>query len=298
MIDGVLALRALGLGDLLTALPALRALRDSTAPSPLVLAAPAWLAPLAIHAGAADRVLPTEALRPLHARRPRLAVNLHGRGPQSHGLLLATRPGRLVAFHHAEVPETAGSSRWRPDEHEVHRWCRLLAESGIPADPTRLHLDPAGLPRSPNPGATIVHPGASCAERRWPAERWSAVARHARRDARVIVTAGPGELELASRVAATAGLGPDSVWTGSVLDLAGLVAGADRVLSGDTGVAHLATALRRPSVVLFGPVAPAAWGPPPLPRHRVLWAGPDGLLEIGTTEVIGALRGLDARAGG
>ena len=42
-----------------------------------------------------------------------------------------------------------------------------------------------------------------------------------------------------------------------------------------TGLAHLATAYARPSVVLFGPVPPAEWGPPQHPRHQVLWAGGD-----------------------
>jgi ADP-heptose:LPS heptosyltransferase len=50
------------------------------------------------------------------------------------------------------------------------------------------------------------------------------------------------------------------------------------VVSGDTGVAHLATAYRRPSVVLFGPVSPALWGPPvragkQAPLHVALWHG-------------------------
>ena len=58
-----------------------------------------------------------------------------------------------------------------------------------------------------------------------------------------------------------------------------LVAAAALVLCGDTGVAHLATAYRRPSVVLFGPVSPALWGPPARTSpdgsvlHRVLWHG-------------------------
>ncbi|MBM0259647.1 glycosyltransferase family 9 protein, partial [Micromonospora sp. 4G55] len=35
-----------------------------------------------------------------------------------------------------------------------------------------------------------------------------------------------------------------------------------------------ATAYATPSVLLFGPVPPAEWGPPPdRPRHRVLWSG-------------------------
>jgi ADP-heptose:LPS heptosyltransferase len=64
---------------------------------------------------------------------------------------------------------------------------------------------------------------------------------------------------------------------GDLEALARLVAGAARVGCADTGVAHLATALRVPSVVLFGPTPPAEWGPPPeRDRHRVLWTGRRG----------------------
>jgi ADP-heptose:LPS heptosyltransferase len=61
-------------------------------------------------------------------------------------------------------------------------------------------------------------------------------------------------------------------------------------------VAHLATAYGVASVVLFGPTAPAEWGPPPGRAHRGLWAGrrgdphgatPDpGLLAIRVDDVI------------
>src|SRR5205807_6809835 len=124
----------------------------------------------------------------------------------------------------------------------------------------------------------LIHPGAKDPARRWPPERWGEVARRELgRGRRVVVTAGPGEEAIARRVAAEGGLPAGSVWTdGDVLQLAGLVAGAGRVLCGDTGVAHLATALGRPSVVLFGPVPPAEWGPPPGHLHRVLWAGRRG----------------------
>ncbi|WP_162795410.1 glycosyltransferase family 9 protein, partial [Nonomuraea lactucae] len=80
--------------------------------------------------------------------------------------------------------------------------------------------------------------------------------------------------------------------------LVGLVRHARLVVSGDTGVAHLASAFRAPSVVLFGPVSPALWGPPPGGRHVALWAGLNGdphgdrvdpgLLEIGVSEVVDA----------
>lgn len=75
------------------------------------------------------------------------------------------------------------------------------------------------------------------------------------------------------------GLAPDAVLAGrtDLGDLAALVAHARLVVSGDTGVAHLATGYGTASVVLFGPVAPARWGPPPdRPWHRVLWHGDGG----------------------
>lgn len=303
----VLALRALGLGDLLTAVPALRALAAAFPRHRRVLAAPAALAPLAHLTGAVDEVLDTAPLAPIALDvAPDVAVNLHGRGPQSHRVLLATRPRRLIAFAHADVLECAGGPAWRPDEHEVARWCRLLAGHGIAADPTAL-----ALPRPPRPpgwppaGATLLHPGAASAARRWPVERWALVARaELRAGRRVVVTGGPGEESLACSVAQQAGLDARAVLCGlPILGLAALVAAARRVVVGDTGVAHLATAFGTPSVVLFGPTSPAAWGPPASRPHRVLWAGrvgdphgdrPDpGLLAITVDEVLAALAALE-----
>ena len=310
----VVVLRALGLGDLLTAVPALRALADAFPRHPRLLAAPAVLAPLARASGAVDEVIGADGLdEPLHRRLhgAGLAVNLHGRGPESHDLLLATEPRRLVAFTHPAVPASSQGPRWRPDEHEVARWCRLLSESGIAADPTRLDLE---LPPGPVPhgaaGATLVHPGAASPSRRWPPERFAEVIRaEVGQGRRVIVTGGPAEVDLAHDVAARAGLPPSAVHAGQggVLTIGRLVAAAARVVCGDTGIAHLATALRTPSVVLFGPTSPALWGPPPdRPWHRALWAGtsgdphgqlPDpGLLAIDVDQVTEALADLPPAA--
>ncbi|ABG03680.1 glycosyl transferase, family 9 [Rubrobacter xylanophilus DSM 9941] len=306
----LVALRALGLGDLLTAVPALRALRERFPEHRPVLAAPAPLAPLA-RLAAGFEVADTAPLAPLPQalHGADVAVNLHGRGPQSHRALLAARPRRALWFASPEVPESAGGPRWREEEHEVRRWCRLLAHYGLPADPRRLDLPAPRLPAPPGArGATLIHPGAASPARRWPPERWAAVARSEAASGRpVLVTGGPGEEALARRVASLAGLPPGSVLAGrtDLLQLAALVAAAGRVACGDTGVAHLATALFTPSVVLFGPTPPSRWGPPPERRlHRVLWAGttgdphgssPDpGLLRIGVEEVLEALSDLPA----
>lgn len=298
-------LRALGLGDLLTALPALRGLADAFPDHRRVLAAPAALAPLVELAGVVHAVADTAPLAPLDPGLAgvEVAVNLHGRGPQSHRALVAARPGRLIAFRNAHVPETRAAPRWHAHEHEVKRWCRLLVESGVPADPARLELTLSGPPPPSTAGATVIHPGAASPARRWPPERFAAVARAEGRAGRaVVVTGGPAEVQLAREVASAAGLPPSSVLAGAtdLLELAAVVAGAARVVCGDTGVAHLATALGTPSVVLFGPLPPAEWGPPAsVERHVALWSGrrgdphgaqPDaGLLEIGVEEVLDGL---------
>lgn len=306
----LVTLRALGLGDLLTAVPALRALADAFPGHHRVLAAPRSLAPLVGLTGAVDAVVDAAPLAPLDGALSGadVAVNLHGRGPRSHRVLLDAAPRRLVAFRHPAVRATDGSPRWREGEHEVTRWCRLLSDSGIPADPRRLELDVTAGPEGDHgAGTTVVHPGAASPARRWPARRWATVARtESCAGRRVVVTGDRSEERLARAVATEAGLLPTAVWAGStdLLGLARLVATADRVVCGDTGVAHLATAVRTPSVVLFGPTSPARWGPPAdRPWHRALWRGvtgdphgatPDpGLLRIRVDDVLAALADLD-----
>lgn len=320
MRPALVVLRALGLGDLLTAVPALRALALAFPEHRRILAAPAVLAPIATLTGAVHEVVDTAPLAPLDPRlaRPEVAVNLHGSGPHSHRVLLAARPGRLLAFANAEVPASAAGPPWDEREHEVGRWCRLLTASGIPSDPTGLDLPwpPARDTRSgavpaEAGGATLVHPGAASRARRWPPERFAAVARSEASAGRVVlVTGGGDEVRLAWEVARLAGLPGTAVRAGrtGLLELAGLVATAGRLICGDTGVAHLATALGTPSVVLFGPTSPELWGPPPdRPWHRTLWAGrsgdphgtsPDpGLLRITVDDVRSALATLPGRPG-
>ncbi len=289
----VVILRALKLGDLLTAVPALRAIARAFPGHERVLAAPAWLGPLVDHLGVVDRLVPTEPLAPLdrELHRADVAVNLHGRGPASTALLAATNPRRLISFG------VRGGPQWRAGEHERARWCRLLTESGIAADPDDLRIEPPAVV-PPVIGRSVVHPGASTASRRWPPARWAAVAA-ALPDP--VITGTAAERSLCEHVAELAGLGRDRVAAGctDLLELLAVVAAAEVVVCGDTGVAHVASALGRPSVVLFGPVSPMAWGPPPWGPHTALWAGScgdpngdagphPGLLELTVADVLAA----------
>lgn len=281
----LLVLRALNLGDLLTIVPALRALRRRFADHHLVVAGPAALAPLVTGPDLAHAVVGTTGLAgplPPDLHGAAIAVNLHGRGPQSSRLLAATAPDRLLAFAHPAVAETASGPSWDDDEHEVRRWCRLVSEAGAVADPTDLRLPPPPCdPPALGAGTVVVHPGAMAPARRWPAERFAAVvAWLAESGHRVTITGSTAERGLAEEVAHRAAPAPGAVTVlaghTSIVQLAALVAAATLVIAGDTGVAHLATAYGTPSVLLFGPTPPSIWGPLTGGPHRVLWAGRSG----------------------
>lgn len=291
----VLVLRALGLGDALTAIPALRGLRRRYDGRPLLLAGPAPVSDWLCRLGLVDAVVPTAGLDDAPPGRDlgrHVAVNLHGRGPQSHRLLLAGDPDELVAFD-CPAAGHAGPA-WRPDDHEVRRWCRLVPG----ADPDDLRLPPPGGGCS---DAVVIHPGAASPARRWPADRWARVATALRTT--VVLTGSEHEQHLCRAIAARSDC-RDTSGTVGLDELATLVAGARLVLSGDTGVAHLATAYGTRSVTLFGPTPPAYWGPLVDPGlHQVIYHGTEpgdphadhadpALLRITVDEVLAAVREL------
>ena len=176
-------------------------------------------------------------------------------------------PGSLLDVRHL-VPE---------DLHEVERNLSLVATLGhvLPAgDDRRLRVRrqpgrvPAGLPAG---RYVVVHPGASVPARAWtPEANAGLVARLTELGHRVVVTGAPSERDLC---AAVAGVAPGVVDLSGASDLAGLaevLAGADAVVVGNTGPAHLAAAVGTPVVSIYAPTVPAArWHPWRVP-HVIL----------------------------
>lgn len=299
----LLVLRALQLGDLLVAVPALHALRRAYPDHLLLYAGPAWLRDAVTLVGGYG-LLPAEGLSEppaVEQGRVDVAVNLHGRGPESQ-LLIEALGARQVISH---ASDNCDGPDWVEDIHERRRWTRLLQWHGIAADPDDVRLEPPPVPTQ-WPDATVVHVGAAFASRLWPESRFAEVAdRLAQSGHRVVVTGSAGERARSLAVAARAGLPEGAVLAGglSLGAFIALVAEARLVVSADTGAAHLATAYRRPSVVLFGPARPEQWAPPPGPhitltraelRRGDAFAGdPDpALLGVQAHEVLDAVRVL------
>jgi ADP-heptose:LPS heptosyltransferase len=275
----IAVVRGGGLGDLVFALPALRALRTAYPDAEMVLlGTPAHDTLLAGRPGPVDRVVPLPVARGVFepgtpqddaalerffdrmaAERFDLAVQAHGGGRWSNPF---TR--RLGARHTigTRTPDAEPLERWLPyryHQHEALRWLEVAGLGGATGDirariaVTGHDLAAAGeaLAGLPRPIATL-HPGATDPRRRWPAARFAEVAgKLAACGAGVAVVGTPDEADVVARVAnGHPGVRP----LVGVLGLAGLVgvlAASAVVVANDSGPRHLAEAVGTPTVSVF-----------------------------------------------
>ena len=156
-----------------------------------------------------------------------------------------------------------------------------------------------------NPWA-LIHPGAGWGAKRWPVGRYREVAAWlGAQGVRVLVNAGPGEDSLADGVAQ--GNESAHVVRSSLAELVALTRRSTLVIGGDTGPLHLACALGRPVVGIYGPTDPARNGPYRFPGggecvvlrtpekrrdHRRLPEPEAGLLQIDVEAVCAAAQRL------
>jgi ADP-heptose:LPS heptosyltransferase len=301
----IVILRALpGLGDWLCAVPTLRALRRARPDAAIHLvghgptrhladryrryvddfhAFPGW--PGLPERRPDVRALPA-FLASIQALQADLAIQLHGAGDRTNDIVELFGARRVAGFSRPSerCPDPARFLRWHDDDPEVRRGLRLLQLLGLKADDEGLEfpLDPAGEARAAtlldDTGVAgpfvVIHPGAARPVARWRPDAFAAVARSlAATGRRVVVTGDSGEQSLTAAVARAV---PGSVDLGGRTDLDSLgwlLRAADLLVSNDTGVAHLASALQVPSVVVFatgGPEHRRRWAPLDTRRHRAV----------------------------
>jgi ADP-heptose:LPS heptosyltransferase len=300
----VVVLRALMLGDLLCAVPALRAMRRAWPRAHIALLGLPVARELAARLGCIDEWLPFPGwpglpehpadiaalpgfLADMQARQWDLAVQLHGSGPLTNPLvaLLGARHCAGFAGPGAFVPDPARFCAWPTEGREAQRLLALCRHLGQPADdetlqfPLRPGDDDALREAWPGWEATAgyacIHVGSQLPSRRWPLARFAAVAQTLHEAGLALVLTGTaGERALTAELAGllrARGLrcvdltGRTGLWT-----LGALLRRARLLLCNDTGVSHIAAALRVPSVVVSCGSDWARWAPADARLHRVL----------------------------
>lgn len=205
----------------------------------------------------------------LGADRAVVLTSFH-QSPLPTALLLRLAGVPWVGAMSEDYPGSLLDVRVRPtgDVPEAERALATARACGFeppPGDDGRLRVDVEPRPRGPAP-RVVLHPGTSAPARAWPEQGYADLAPMlAAEGYEVVVTGGPGERDLCARVA-----GDRARSVAGETDVAGLaaeIAGADVVVCGNTGPAHLAAAVGTPVVSLYAPTVPAArWAPYRVPH--------------------------------
>jgi ADP-heptose:LPS heptosyltransferase len=237
-VSRIAVLRGGGLGDLMFALPAVAALKAAYPDASVtLLGTPVHAELLSQTVGPVDEtvILPfSEGVRPgpedddelerffagMRARNFDLAVQLHGGGRYSNPFLLRLGARHTVGTRTADAARLERTVPYLYYQHEPLRALEVAGFAGAP--PCELEARLQALPEfrrqleqellgnggpghgNGGPGnhrVLVIHPGATDERRRWPAERFAAVARKAADDGfRVYVVGDSSEKELAETV--------------------------------------------------------------------------------------------------
>jgi heptosyltransferase-1 len=174
---------------------------------------------------------------------------------------------------------------WLPFDAEAEAWANALLAS------------------HPGGPAVLINPGAGWGAKRWPVERYATVAqRLIERGFRVLVNGGPGEEPIVEVIVRETG-GAATPLAPSLENLIALTRRVALVIAGDTGPLHLACALGKPVVGIYGPTDPSRNGPfgtrfkvlrhPESRRDHARRKAPEaGLLTIQPEEVVAAAEEL------
>ena len=297
--------RALQLGDLLCAVPALRALRARFPLAHITLVglpgAAAFqrrfgaylddLAPFPGASGMPEQAPREEALPAFYdwarAQRFDVALQLHGSGELTNPLVRNLGARHIAGFHPEPQPPAEERAWWMPWPErlpEIERHLALMRFLGLPAQLADLEFplthrdreEALSLARNARlrAGRTVlVHPGARLASRRWPADRFAAVASAlSRAGYDVALTGSEAERPLNRQVAELAQAPLRNLAGCTELGvLAALLERSRLLVCNDTGVSHVAAAVGTPSVVIASGSDVNRWAPLDRARHPVLW---------------------------
>ena len=265
-----------------------------------------------------DKPLSLNTLRGIRTLRAELRARCYDAVIDLQGAIRSAVLGRLAGARRliGEAEPREGTARWlftetvaTRGEHVIEQDLELasrIAGDALVAVPALLPVDPAAeswcealLASSGTRPVALINPGAGWGAKRWPVERYALVARGLiARGFRVLVNAGPGEERMADVIVKEASSAAIPLAT-SLSQLIALTRRVALCIAGDTGPLHLACALGRPVVGIYGPTDPGRNGPygtrfrvlrsPQSRRDHARRPEPEaGLLTIQPEEVLGA----------
>lgn len=243
-------------------------------------------------------------------------------GLATRGLSLARwlKPGRIAGFDDGSARTASLDLRIALSslgaQHEVERVFALAnlfgIEGGAPAlvlVPDTREIEKARALLAARPGRKVaVHISARRHSQRWPAKRFAEVVRRLNAEhgvlAMLLWSPGPpdhprhpGDDDKAAEVLREIGPGGPVVAypTAGLPELIGALAACDEVICSDGGALHLAAALRKPIVALFGDSPVERWRPWGV-RHRIVRPESRNVADLPVAAVVAAYAEIAAPA--
>jgi len=309
----ILILRRDNIGDLVCTTPLIAALRGQLPGAWIGALVNTYNAEVLARNSLLDQVLVYEKMKhrskgalALFKDRLKLLSSIRGRrldavlvpAPSAQSLKLANSLGaRKVVLARSDLPAQM---------HEVERSFETGRELGITGSPGKVRVFPdlAALERVRDLAGTgpfvAIHISARRPKQRWPLQRYAALARELARGSRVMLLWAPGPGDdprhpgddvAAAKVLELAG-GGGHIIPVPTPDLARLIAAlslARLVICPDSGAMHLAAALGKPVVALFGDSPVARWRPWGV-AHRIVRPESGDLADLQLEPVLAAAR--------
>lgn len=297
--------RALQLGDLLCAVPALRALRAAFPQADFTLVGLPWAQEFATrfacyltefiefpgYPGLPERTQQLAQIPGFLSTMQRanfdVVIQLHGCGTLTNPLVSLFGARLTAGFYRPGeyCPDEQYFLPYPDSDSEVRRLLHLVTFLGAPTQGEELEFPltladhrafaPLADTYALQAGTYVcIHPGARLLSRRWEPQRFAAVADGlAAQGLQVVLTGTAAEWELSLQVA--------QAMHAPALNLAGqtslgvlgvLLTGARLLVCNDTGISHMAAALQTPSVVVVSGSDPQRWAPLDHERHRIVYS--------------------------
>lgn len=291
--------RALQLGDMLCAIPAVRAIRYHNPGARITLIGLPWAKDLINRfPGYFDELLvfpgyeglPEQPFNPkaydefvesVRAARFDWLLQMQGNGTIVNEMLLQFRALNVAGFHRMDCRmESKAFLEYPEGIHEIERHLALVKHLGVepqgdqlefPVDPLEVEAAQEKFWGIIDTPYICVHPGSRDKDRQWDPVYFAKLADYcAFLGYQVIVTGTDNEKEITAQVA--------SAMKYPSLDLAGktnldsiafLIGRAKLLISNCTGVSHIASAMQTPSIIISMDGEPERWGPVNKKLHAV-----------------------------